>query len=306
MAGPPHKILLFYVFLPLPDPTAIALWQRELCERLGLRGRIISAPQGLNGTVGGDIESLLSYIKATKSYPGMRGIDFKWSEGHRDHFPRLSVKVRSEVVAFGIPEEIKVTPEGVVGGGTHLKPKELHELFESRPDEVVFFDGRNAFESKIGRFKNAIVPNTNTTHDFIQEIESGKYDHLKDSPIVTYCTGGIRCEILTAAMKNRGFTDVYQLDGGIVRYGEEYGNHGLWEGSLYVFDKRMTVDFEKDTPPIGQCEYCEAPTNNFYNCNDLVCRTLTLMCDTCHDSINSETCLHGDGISNNRDVLLGS
>lgn len=292
MAGRPHKILLYYVFRPLSDPIAVSMWQRELCERLGLRGRIIVTPQGINGTVGGEVESLVRYIKATKSYPGFRDVDFKWSEGHAEDFPRLKVKVRDEVVAFGIPEEIKVTSDGVIGGGQPLSPQELHQLVESRGDEVVFFDGRNAFESKIGKFKNAIIPDTRTTHDFIREIESGSYDHLKSRPVVTYCTGGIRCEILSAAMKNRGFNEVYQLEGGIVRYGEAYGTQGLWEGSLYVFDRRMTVDFDQATTVIGKCEYCQAPTKNFYNCSDLICRTLTLMCDPCRVSRQSDICLH--------------
>jgi len=288
----PHKILLYYIFRPLADPQAIGLWQRELCERLNLRGRILVSQHGINGTVGGEVESLLTYIKATKSYAPFKGIEFKWSDGHRDDFPRLKVKVREEIVAFGIPHELEVNEDGVVGGGEHLSPAALHELVEQRGDEIVFLDGRNAFESKIGKFKNAIVPDTVTTHDFIREIESGKYDHLKDKPVVTYCTGGIRCEILSSAMKNRGFAEVYQLEGGIVKYGEAFGNKGLWEGSLYVFDRRMTIDFEENIAAIGECEYCSAPTKNFYNCNDLVCRTLTLMCDTCVQEKSSEHCLH--------------
>ena len=288
----PHKILLFYIFRPLADPQAIRLWQRELCDRLNLRGRILVSQHGINGTVGGEVESLLTYIKATKSYEPFKGIEFKWSDGHRDDFPRLKVKVREEVVAFGIPNELRVNEEGVVGGGEHLSPAALHELVEARGDELVFLDGRNAFESKIGKFKNAVVPETVTTHDFIRELESGKYDHLKDKPVVTYCTGGIRCEILSSAMKNRGFAEVYQLEGGIVKYGEAFGNKGLWEGSLYVFDRRMTIDFEENIAAIGECEYCSAPTKNFYNCTDLVCRTLTLMCDTCVEDKSSEHCLH--------------
>ena len=176
--------------------------------------------------------------------------------------PRLSVKARDEIVAFGAPDELKVDENGVVGGGVHLKPEEVNKLVEERGDEVVFFDGRNAFEAKIGKFKNAVVPDVRTTHDFIREIESGKYDDLKDKPVVTYCTGGIRCEILSALMKNRGFKEIYQIDGGIVRYGEKYGDKSLWEGSLYVFDKRMHMEFTPDTVTIGQCERCSAPSNS--------------------------------------------
>ena len=141
----------------------------------------------------------------------------------------------------------------------HLKPEEVNKLVEERGDEVVFFDGRNAFEAKIGKFKNAIVPDVRTTHDFIREIESGKYDDIKDKPVVTYCTGGIRCEILSALTKNRGFKEIYQIDGGIVRYGEKYGDKELWEGSLYVFDKRMHMEFTRTPSPSASANSVARP-----------------------------------------------
>ena len=289
----PHKILLYYIFRPLGDPQAISLWQRKLCESLDLRGRILVSEHGINGTVGGEIESLLSYIKQNKEYTPFREIEYKWSQGHRDDFPRLKVKARSEVVGFGIPNEIKVDAHGIVGGGQHLSPVELHELVEARGDDVTFFDGRNAFESRIGRFTGAVIPRTNTTHDFIAEIDSGKYDHLKSKPIVTYCTGGIRCEILSSAMKSRGFEEVYQLDGGIVKYGEAFGNKGLWEGSLYVFDRRMAVDFEENVEAIGECAHCDGFTKTFYNCSSDWCRELTLVCDSCVErNVLSLDCIH--------------
>ena len=153
---------------------------------------------------------------------------------------------------------------------------------EERGDEVVFFDGRNAFEAKIGKFKNAVVPDVQTSHDFVGELESGKYDHLKDKPIVTYCTGGIRCEILSAVMINRGFKEVYQIDGGIVRYGEKFKDQGLWEGSLYIFDDRMVQDFSDEAKVIGVCEGCGGATNEFRNCSHAGCKDLILLCDTCY------------------------
>src|SRR5699024_239197 len=166
-------------------------------------------------------------------------------------FPKLNVKVRDELVAFGIPDETVVDETGVVGGGAHLSPQAVNELVSNRGEEVVFFDGRNAWEAEIGRFKDAVVPNVRTTHGFIEQIESGVFDDLKDRPVVTYCTGGIRCEILSAAMKNRGFNEVYQIDGGIVRYGEAFGNDGLWQGSLAVFDGREVVDFAPGAKVLG-------------------------------------------------------
>ena len=210
-----QKVILYYGFTPIADPQAVMLWQKTLCESLGLKGRILVSPHGINGTVGGDMSAVKKYVKQTKKYPGFRKIDFKWSEGTGNDFPRLSVKAKKELVAFGNPDEIKVDENGVIGGGVHLKPFEVDKLVAERGDEVVFFDGRNAFEAKIGKFKNAIVPDVTSSQQFVAEIESGKYDHLKDKPIVTYCTGGIRCEVLSVVMKNRGFSEVYQIDGGL-------------------------------------------------------------------------------------------
>ena len=135
--------------------------------------------------------------------------------------------------------------------------------------------------AKIGKFKNAVVPNTNTSRDFIAELESDKYDDLKDKKVITYCTGGIRCEVISAMMKKRGFNDVYQIDGGIVKYGEAYGDDGLWEGSLRVFDNRMTVDFSDHTKTIGECTHCGGATSNFENCAWANCNDLVLICEDC-------------------------
>ena len=288
----PQKVLLYYGFTPISDPVAVQLWQKNLCETLNLKGRILISPTGINGTVGGDIDDLRKYVKNTKKYPGFKKIAFKWSQGTCNEFPRLYVAVKNELVAFDNPDEIKVNENGVIGGGTHLRPEQVHELVESRGNDVVFFDGRNKSEAKIGKFKNAIVPDVETSRDFVREIESGKYDHLKDKPVVTYCTGGIRCEILSVVMKNRGFKEVYQIDGGIVKYGEKFGDDGLWEGSLYTFDSRMAIDFSTKTKVIGECEICQAPSKIFRNCRTKTCHELILLCDPCNELPASTKCTH--------------
>jgi UPF0176 protein len=182
-----QKILLYYKFAPLADPEAVKLWQKTLCEQLNLKGRILISKHGLNGTVGGELDDLKAYVKATKGYGPMKGITFKWSEGERDDFPRLSVRVRPEVVTFGVPDEITVDDHGVVGGGKHLSPEQVHKLVEERGDDVVFFDGRNTYEAAVGKFKNAVVPDTRTTRDFLNDLEGDKYNDIKNKPVVTYC-----------------------------------------------------------------------------------------------------------------------
>lgn len=280
-----QKILLYYKFTPLSDPEAVKLWQKTLCENLNLRGRILMSRHGLNGTVGGDIDDLKAYIRATKQYPGFRDTVFKWSDGAREDFPRMSVKARRELVGFkNADDEFEVDENGVIGGGKHLKPQEVNELVEAYGDDVVFFDGRNAHEAKIGKFKDAIVPDTRTSRDFIAELESDKYDDIKDKKVITYCTGGVRCEVISAMMKKRGFKEVYQIDGGIVKYGEAYGDDGLWEGALRVFDGRMTVKFSERAKTIGECLHCGAKTSNFENCANVTCNELVLICKTCKEN----------------------
>jgi UPF0176 protein len=279
-----QKILLFYSFTPVSDTQALKLWQEQLCESLGLKGRILISKHGINGTVGGDISALRKYVRLTRQYKPFKKIDFKWSFGQGDDFPRLRVRIRDELVAFGAPDAIKVNENGVMNGGIHLKPVEVDQLVADRGDEVVFFDGRNAFEAAIGRFKNAVVPDVQTAHDFISELQSGKYDDIKDRPIVTYCTGGIRCEILSAIMIDNGFKEVYQIDGGIVKYGQSQGDKSLWEGSLYVFDKRISVEFTSEAKVIGSCEACQQPTSSYRNCPSAGCSDMLLLCGSCNDN----------------------
>lgn len=272
---------MFYKFVPVADPEMAMRWQRELCGRLGLKGRIIISKHGINGTLGGDLKGLRQYKSQMNASGIFRGIKYKWSTGDGKEFPRLSVKVRPELVAFNKSDELELNEKGIANGGKHLKPDQVHELVEKYGDDVVFFDGRNQYEAQVGRFKNAIVPDVKNTRDFPEEIESGKYDNLKNKKVITYCTGGIRCEILSVLMKNRGFEDVYQIDGGIVKYGEKYGDDGLWEGNLYIFDDRMTHKFSDKAKDIGECVHCSGKTSNFENCADVSCNRLVLICEKC-------------------------
>jgi UPF0176 protein len=282
-----EKIILYYKFVPVTDPEMTRLWQLELCTRLGLKGRILISKHGINGTLGGPLDALRAYKSAMNKTEVFKGITYKWSDGSAGHFPKLRVKVRDEIVTFHVADELVVDEKGVVNGGKHLKPEEVHKLVQERGDEVVFFDGRNAYEAKIGKFKNAVVPNVETSREFIEELEKPEYEELKDKPVVTYCTGGIRCEVISALMKNRGFKEVYQIDGGIAKYGEKYGDDGLWEGKLYVFDDRIQKGFTDKAKDIGECVHCSSKTSNYVNCANKQCNKLILVCESCADE---ETC----------------
>ena len=279
-----QKIILFYKFTPVADPETVKLWQRQLCENLDLKGRVLIASHGINGTLGGDIASLKQYAKSFKLHPAFKDTIFKWSDGTGQDFPKLIVKVRPEIVTFNAADEIVVDEQGIVGGGKHLKPKQVHELVRERGEDVIFFDGRNAYEAAVGKFKNAVVPDVDLTSDFRKELADPKYDAIKSKPVVTYCTGGIRCEVLSMLMKKEGFQEVYQIDGGIVKYGEEFKDDGLWEGSLYVFDGRMGMKFSDKAIDIGGCTHCTGKTSNFENCDNKQCNKLVLICEKCRES----------------------
>lgn len=285
-----QKILLYYKFTLLKDPDLVRLWQRNLCEQLKLKGRILIADHGINGTVGGEVDDLKLYIKQTKAHPAFKDMGFKWSDGSREDFPKLVVKIRPEIVTFGVAEDIKVNQAGIVGGGQRLKPSQIHDLIAKKGNEVVFFDGRNQHEAAVGRFKNAVIPNVEHTRDFPTELAKPKYKDLKSKTVITYCTGGIRCEVLSMLMKKQGFKDVYQIDGGIVKYGEEYGDEGLWEGALYVFDGRIQTKFSDKAKDIGTCVHCQSKTSTYQNCNDKACNKLILVCSNCHQKTFCTNC----------------
>lgn len=276
-----EKVILFFKFIPVADPTTVMFWQRELCAKLNLTGRILISEQGINGTLGGNIDDLKTYKKTMNSHPLFKGIVYKWSEGGRSEFPKLKVKVKPELVAFEASDEVELHENGgVKNGGIHLNPEQVHDLVEKYGDDVIFYDGRNMYEARIGRFKNTVIPNVETSRDFLKDIETGEISKLKDKHIVTYCTGGIRCEILSVLMLNRGYKHIYQIKDGIVKYGEKYGDSGLWEGKLFVFDDRMQIGFTPEAKDIAECETCGARTSRQVNIEDIR-RKLKIECVDC-------------------------
>jgi len=275
-----EKIILFYKFVPIIDPETVMFWQRALCDKYGLKGRVLISRHGINATLGGDLRNLKYYTREMKAHSLFGEITWKWSDGGEEHFPKLRVKIKDEIVAFGAADEIVVTEKGIINGGKHLKPDAVHQLVKEKGDDVIFYDARNMYEAQIGRFKNTIIPNTRTSRDFKEDLENGEISKHKDRPIVTYCTGGIRCEILSAMMLNRGFKEVYQMDGGIVKYAEKFADDGLWEGKLFVFDDRMQIGFSDNTKDIADCETCGAKTSRQINSTNIR-RKLIVECEAC-------------------------
>jgi UPF0176 protein len=279
----PPTLLLYYVLRPLADPEAIRLWQQELCTRLGLRGRVVVSPQGMHGMVCGDHRRLAQYACATRDHPALADVEFRASAVQETGRPALEVRVQDEVVAFGASAEVQIGADGVLGGGRHLTPRQLHALVAAHGHEVVLFDARNRCESEIGRFRGALVPGVNTARELLTQLDQGRFDGLKHHPVVTYCTTGVRSEILSSLMVNRGFSEVYQLDGGIVSYGRDFADDGLWEGALYVLEDRVRIAFSDHPAVLGHCETCGAGTDLYRECVAPLCRGRALLCNACAD-----------------------
>jgi UPF0176 protein len=262
-------VILFYKYVAIADPAALVAAQRELCATLGLKGRVLIASEGINGTLAGPRAAVERYVAALRADERFADIEMKTSAGDADTFPRLMIKVRPEIVTLGA--EVPLTPDQ----DNHLSPEEWKRTLEEEPD-VVVLDVRNRYESSAGKFTNAIACDIEHFRELPAYVE--RLDELKERKVLMYCTGGIRCEKASALLRSKGFTKVFQLHGGIVTYQEQFGNEH-WLGECFVFDQRMTVRGEETAVPIGRCAHTGRTTNRFANCLHDPCHVLFLLAE---------------------------
>ncbi|GER91406.1 UPF0176 protein Cgl2992/cg3319 [Dictyobacter vulcani] len=285
-----YQILLYYKYVEVADPEAVKLWQRALCQLLGLKGRIIIAAEGINGTVEGPVAKIKQYVQAMNEYPAFREINYKRSEGNGEAFPSLSVKVRSDIISNSVAEW-GVNPTQLTG--KYLSADELHEWYESGK-KFYLVDMRNDYEHKSGHFENAILPAIENFRDLPAVLP--ELQQLTDAPVVTVCTGGVRCEKATGLLLKNGMQDVYQLKDGIVTYMEKYPNQHF-KGKLYVFDNRILMDFATDRKPehevVGRCVYCHQPSEQYVNCTNDACHRHLICCSDCLSEHTPFTCPQG-------------
>mgnify|MGYP000331915674 CR=1 FL=1 len=280
-----HQILLFYKYVYITDPEAVKVSLVDLCTKLNLKGRLIVAEEGLNITLEGKTEDTETFITELEKDPSASSgqasrflnIHYKKSEGTGEAFPRLSVKVRPEIVSLHLGT-CDVDPNETTG--IHLKPEELHKWI-TEGKEFYIVDMRNAYEHAVGKFAGSICPPMENFRDLPKLLKT--IQHLKDKTVLTVCTGGVRCEKASGYLMTQGFNDVYQLDGGIVSYMEKYPNEDF-EGKLYVFDGRVAMGFYTDDPKhkiIGKCVGCAAPSENIVDCRERGCNGQFILCDVC-------------------------
>ncbi len=247
-----------------------------MCRRLDLKGRIIVSKEGINGTVEGTKEATTAYVAEMKKDSRFADIDFKESEGDGKSFPRLSVKNRPEIVTLGTG-----TSDGNFKTGEYISPDQLQKWFDEKKDFVII-DMRNDYEHVVGHFENSILFPVDTFKEIPKQIEN--LEHLKDKTIVNVCTGGVRCEKASSYLLEKGFKNVHQLEGGMVRYLEKHPGK-KFKGSLYVFDKRVVVNY--DSPEqhvvIGRCKHCNVPSEKCENCSNLDCHKHLICCEECNE-----------------------
>jgi UPF0176 protein len=262
-----HPVILFYRYVSIADPAAFAVEQRALCSALGLRGRILIASEGINGTLAGPADRIDRYIAELRADARFADIEFKFSPGDATTFSKLIVKVRREIVTLN--SEVELTPDQ----HNHLSPAAWKQALEENPDAVVL-DVRNRYESAAGRFENAVACDIEHFRELPAYVE--QLEEFKDRTVLMYCTGGIRCEKASALFRSRGFKNVFQLHGGIMTYQQEFGNEH-WLGECFVFDKRMTMRVEENLVPLGKCAHSGRPTARFVNCLHDPCHQLFIL-----------------------------
>lgn len=273
--NPEYTILLFYKYVHINNPKEVCDAQRKLCEELGLKGRLIIAEEGINVTLEGTTENTQKYIEALERDPRFLNIHFKRSQGTGASFPKLSVKVRPEIVSLHLEKDID--PNEITG--THLKPEELKKWYEEGKEFYVI-DMRNDYEFRVGHFKDSVFMPVQNFRDIPSALSH--IEHLKEKTVVPVCTGGVRCEKASGLLVREGFKDVYQLDGGIVTYMEKFPAEEF-KGTLYVFDKRITMDFDPADKHevIGTCDKCASACETFFNCRNKQCNKKMLCCADC-------------------------
>jgi UPF0176 protein len=283
-----YRILLYYKYVHIPEYEEFAKEHLQYCKELGVKGRILVASEGINGTLSGTVEQTDAYMRYMHDHPLFKDIVFKIDPSEAHVFQKIFVRPKKELVTFRLEED--VNPNELTG--KHLSPKQFFEKMQD--EDVIVLDGRNYYEYDVGHFRNAIRPEVESFRDFPEWIRQNLSEY-KDKPILTYCTGGIRCEKLSGFLLKEGFKDVAQLEGGIVSYGKDEEVKGqLFDGKCYVFDERKTVPINQtEDIVVGKCHHCGKPEDRFINCANDYCHLQHICCPACeeeHKSFCSDAC----------------
>lgn len=274
-----YLVLAYYHFLKPPirleDPARCVKAHHQFLKDKDAKGRIYINEEGINGQMSIHEKDAESYVEWLRQYEVFKEIEFKVHVAEEHAFAKMTVKYRKQLAALDVEVDLNHT-------GEHVPAHQWKEMLDARDPETILIDVRNDYEWKVGRFEGAILPELETFRDFGEYVEHlKKLYNAKKTKVMMYCTGGIRCELYSALMKQKGFENVYQLQGGVIKYGLEAGvKH--WKGKLFVFDDRMVVPISKDeTEVISHCAHCSTPAEVYYNCANMDCNALFISCPEC-------------------------
>jgi len=280
----PYLILLYYNYVPIEDPETFRINHHRLCADLGLLGRVIIAKEGINGTLSGLEEACMKYVTYFKNMPLLQETVFKITPHHQHAFQKLNVRVKKEIVHANLHH---INPRQKTG--QYITPQQLEKMYDD--PEVVVLDVRSNYEHQLGKLSRAITLDINHFREFPEKIEA--LAPYKNKKVVTYCTGGVKCEKASAYLLEKGFKNVYQLHGGIIQYGQET-NGQYFEGKCYVFDNRIVQDINKNEAKIiSKCYLCQQDCDRMVNCANPLCNVHVPICTTCgitYEGACSERC----------------
>ena len=260
----------FYKYVEIKNKEEFQREHQQFCNNLGIKGKVLVAKEGINGTVSGTKEQIEKYEEELKNNYLFNDITFKRTITDEHPFKKTIVRIKEEIVTSGLNVDMKNV-------GERITPKELKKLYDTK-EEFIILDARNDYESKIGKFYNAITPKIEVFRDF-KKVAKKLSKHKKEK-IVMYCTGGIRCEKASAYMKEQGYEKVYHLKDGILNYIEQYPDT-YFEGRCFVFDDRLSIASGKKTKDIALCDMCHTPTGRYINCANKKCDKMFLCCEEC-------------------------
>ncbi len=283
-----YHVLAFYHLVRLEDPHGEVIRHQGFLQGKDIQCRIYLSEEGINGQMSASLADSEAYQDWLKSDPRFADVVFKVQAYHEHVFPRATVKYRAQLVAIDEKVDMALT-------GEHVSPERWKEMLAARDDKTLLLDVRNDYEWEIGHFEGAKLPELETFRQFPKYARELKEKcDPKETKVMMYCTGGIRCEFYSALLKREGFEQVYQLDGGVINYGQKEG-HGPWRGKLFVFDDRLSVPIDEKTEEvISHCRYCETPSDIYYNCANMDCNELFLCCSECaekHRGCCCEACM---------------
>jgi UPF0176 protein len=272
-------VAALYKFVRLPDFESLRVPLHDLMTANEVRGTLLLALEGINGTIAGPREGIDAVLAWLRSDPRLQSLETKESHADENPFHRTKVKLKKEIVTMGVED---IDPNQIVG--TYVKPEDWNALISD--PEVLLVDTRNDYEVKIGTFRHALNPQTTSFREF-PEFAREHLDPQKHRKVAMFCTGGIRCEKSTAFMKQQGFAEVYHLQGGILKYLEDVPQEeSLWEGECFVFDNRVTVNHQLEKGRYDQCHACRMPITEEEKASPLYVHGIS--CLHCHDSHDAD------------------